>query len=190
MSFAQHLQERGLSHIYKHWSTGPLPNNPKEEHVVFPLVIPTGKNVGHQRYFWRCPKLRNNGESGRYITTILPEYKYTAFYGWDNCCGFGPLFITEGIWDAIRVSNCWVDCVAILCNSPSKQLRQYLRMIANGRPLVGLLDSDGNSKFESFCDYVFYPVGDHKDFNDMPHDVCFEHITNILSKVQDSENKS
>ncbi len=140
--FEQHLQDRGLSDRYRYWSTGSLPESPAEEHVVFPFVAPGGKFVGHQRYFWRHPKLRNNDEQGRYISSFLPAYKLTAFYGWGNCYGHGPLFIAEGIWDSIRVSNCYVDCIAILCHTPSKQLKSYLRMLAGNRPIVALIDRD------------------------------------------------
>jgi hypothetical protein len=185
--FDLHLHERGLRPWHKHWSTGPLPDAPKEEHVVFPLVAPGGWFVGHQRYFWRRPKLRSNDEQGRYISTFLSAYKLTGFYGWENCHGHGPLFVTEGIWDSIRVSNCYVDCLALLCNSPSKQLKQYLRLIAGNRPIVALIDRDENKAGERLgraFDLAFGPAEGYGDYNAMPHDVCFEHITHVLGEVK------
>jgi hypothetical protein len=154
---------------------------------VFPLIAPGGRFLGHQRYFWRRPKLRSNDEQGRYISTFLPECKLTACYGWQNCFGYGPLFVTEGIWDAIRVSNCHVDCVALLCNSPSPQLKQYIRMIACGRPVIALIDRDENKEGERLgraCDGMYEPAEGYCDFNAMSHDVCFDRMTTILNELR------
>lgn len=185
--FDLHLQERGLTPTHKCWSTGALPDSPNEEHVVFPFIAPGGRYVGHQRYFWRRPKLRSNDEQGRYISTFLPEYKLTAFYGWQRCYGHGPLFVTEGIWDCIRVSNCYVDCIALLCNSPSTQLKQYIKMLACGRPVVALIDRDENKAGEKLgraFDWWFEPANGYDDYNAMPHEVCFEHITHVLNRIR------
>lgn len=174
--FEWHLRERGLSQYHRCWHTGPLPENPKEEHVVFPLVMPGGKYIGHQRYFWR------RTEQGRYITTILPAYKNLAFYGYDNCFGFSPLFVTEGVWDSIRIGNCYVDSVAILTNKPSKQLRQYLYFLANGRPVYAMLDKDDAGDKMRVFDRWFKPPYHYKDWNEVPHDDCFQYITKILEE--------
>jgi hypothetical protein len=185
--FEYHLRNRGLKPWHKCWHTGSLPDNTREEHVIFPLIAPGGRFIGHQRYFWRRPKLRSNDEQGKYITTYLKEAKLTGIYGWDNCFGCGPLFVTEGIWDSIRVNNCYLDCVALLCNSPSKQMKQYIRMIANGRPIVALIDRDENKAGERLgraFDYSFEPAHGYGDYNDMPHSVCFEHMTNILNSLR------
>jgi len=184
--FDNHLLERGLVN-QKHWSTGPMPDSPMEEHVVFPLMAPGGRFIGHQRYFWRRPKLRSNDEQGRYISTFLAECKLTGFYGWDNCRGVGPLFVTEGIWDSIRVGNCGVDCIALLCNSPSKQLKQYLRMIACSRPIVALIDRDENKAGEKLgraFDLSFEPLSSFCDYNDMPPQTCAMHMADILRVVK------
>ncbi len=173
--------------MHRCWSTGPLPDSPMEECVIFPFVAPGGRFIGHQRYFWRRPKLRSNDEQGRYISTFLPECKLTAFYGWPNCFGHGPLFITEGIWDSIRVNNCHVDCIALLCNSPSKQLKQYIRMMLGGRPLVALIDRDQNKAGEKLgraFDYAYEPTEGYEDFGAMSHDVCFARMTEILTDLR------
>jgi hypothetical protein len=118
----------------------------------------------------------------------LKECKLTGFYGWQNCRGYGPLFVTEGIWDSIRVNNCYVDCVALLCNSPSRQLKQYIRALACGRPVVALIDRDANKAGEKLgraFGLAYEPVDGYEDYNDMPPEVCFEHITYILEAVRD-----
>ena len=185
--FIEHLIVRGLKRWHRCWLTGALPDTPTEEHVVFPLIAPGGRYIGHQRYFWRRPKLRSNDEQGRYITTYLAECKLTGFYGWDNCYNTGPLFVTEGIWDSIRVGNCYVDCLALLCNSPSKQLKQYLRMLACGRPIVALIDRDENKAGEKLgraFDFAYEPAEGYDDYNAMSHEVCFTHITKILEELR------
>lgn len=184
--FDNHVRQRGLRPWHRCYLTGLLPNNPSEEHVVFPLVMPGGRYVGHQRYFWRKPKLRSNDEQGRYVTTFLPAYKLTAFYGWENCRGVGPLFVTEGIWDSIRVGNCGFDCIALLCNSPNRQLRQYIRMLANGRLVVALIDKDENKAGERLAnsfDGGFKPTYGYEDFNAMPHGICGARMLEILREL-------
>jgi len=184
--FEQHLRERGLNAMHRCWSTGPLPKKPRDEHVIFPLIAPGGRYIGHQRYFWRRDKLRSNDEQGKYITTYLDECKLTGFYGWENCYGHSPLFVTEGIWDSIRVGNCYFDCVALLCNSPSRQLKQHIRMLANGRSVIALIDRDENKAGERLgraFDYAFEPDKWYEDFSAMPHDVCFARMTKILNTL-------
>ena len=184
---SKHLSERGLKKWHHCWCSGELPESPMEEHVVFPLFAAGGRFIGHQRYFWRRPKLGSNSEQGRSITTFLPEYKLSGLYGLDNCYGYGPLFVTEGIWDSIRVVNCYVDCLAILSNCPNKQLKGYLRMQSRLRPVVSLMDRDENMAGERLShafDYSFFPAYGYEDFNAMPHDVCFRHMTNILKEIK------
>lgn len=188
--FELHLKDRGLKRWHRCWSTGPLPDTPKEEHVVFPLFAPGGRYIGHQRYFWRRPKLRSNDEQGRYITTFLPEYKLSGFYGLDNCFGYGPLFVTEGIWDSLRAGNCYVDCVALLSNSPSKQLRRYLKLMCPNRPIIALIDRDENKAGERLAnmfDGAYAPADGYEDFNAMPHDVCMACISKILGDVRNGK---
>jgi hypothetical protein len=184
--FDRHLRQRGLRPQYQYYKTECLPNNHIEEHVVFPFVMPGGRYVGHQRYFWRKPKLRNNDEQGRYVSTFLPEYNLTAFYGWPQCRGVGPLFVTEGIWDSIRVSNCGFDCIALLCNSPNIQLRKYIRLLANGAVIVALIDKDENKAGEQLAssfDFSFEPAHGYVDFNDMPQEVCELRMLEIMGEL-------
>jgi hypothetical protein len=49
------------------------------------------------------------------------------------------------------------------------------------------MDKDENKSGERLAhafDRAFFPADGYDDFNDMPHDVCFGHMTDILSSVR------
>ena len=169
-AFHEHLDDRGLKPWIKSWV------DDASEAVTFPLYH-GGIMVGYQRYRWMGDKSPHNKEHGRYYTWISEAYRTVTLYGTDNCCGHGPLFVTEGVWDALRVTACWVDCVALLTCSPHHQLKQWLRMYAGRRPIVLLADSDG--KMGEWGDYRFLPPDGAKDANELSHERCFEWVTKI-----------
>jgi hypothetical protein len=183
--FTLHLAERGLKPWHNCWV------DHENELVTFPLWTVDGKLIGYQRYNWRETKIRDNG--ARYFTWLDDAYKQVACYGIDNCCGHSPLFVTEGIWDALRVSNCYVDCLALLSCSPHRQLRQWLRMYAGNRPIIGLCDNDENksgNRLISTVDIHYFPPYNRKDVNALTHDECFSWITTILQRVRFGDDPS
>lgn len=152
---------------------------------IEPFASQNRKLVGYQRYQWNETKARDNG--GRYFTWVSESYKDRIAYGIENCYGHGPLFIVEGIWDALSVVNCYFDCLACLCCSPSKNLKAHLRQIAGKRPIVALCDNDGNPdsrKLGSWVDDMFFTPDGYKDTNSMPHEILFDWLTNVRSMVQ------
>jgi len=167
--FRKHLDDRGLKPWIKSWI------DYDNEVITFPLYH-GGKMVGYQRYNWQADKKHE-----RYYTWITEAYRTTTPYGVDNCFGHGPLFVTEGIWDALRVFACWVDCVALLTCSPHRQLKQWLRMYADRRPIVLLADADG--KMGNWGDYRFLPPDGAKDANELSHERCFEWVTQIKKVI-------
>lgn len=179
--FAQHLRGRGFKPYFNAWL------DPEQQICTFPLwgFGPNPKLIGYQRYNWREVKIRNNG--GKYFTWVADDYKDRACYGLDNCYGHGPLFVVEGIWDAIRVSNCYHDCVALLCNSPSRNLKAHIRQLAGERPIVALCDNDANKSGEKLAhlfDYAFYPPGNVKDVNDLSPEACEAWLTELKRRIQ------
>lgn len=177
--WSNHLQIRGLRPWHKGWMD--IPN----EIVTFPLWdIVSHKLIGYQRYNWRETKIRDNG--GKYFTWVSADYKDRAVYGLDNLFGHGPLFLTEGIWDSLRAGNCYIDCLALLTCSPSKNLKAHLRQLAGERPIIALCDNDENKagdRLKAAADMSFYPPGRVKDVNELDHDTCFSWITEILKAV-------
>jgi hypothetical protein len=143
------------------------------------------KLIGYQRYDWRADKKRDNGPKGRYFTWVSEPYKKCYAYGYDNLFGHGPLFVTEGIWDAIRVTANWFDCLALLTATPTKQTKQWLRFVASGRPIIAIADSD-KKLGTGWADHQIVPNSRHPDFkdiSDMPHEKAGEFLNEYSKKI-------
>lgn len=180
--FHYHLMNRGWRNWLNSWVDF------DSEVVVFPLLtVDRSKLIGYQRYRWNEPKIRGNQEHGnqRYFTYVSEAYKGMAIYGWDNCFGHGPLIVTEGIFDALKVTNCWWDCVALLTNQPTKQFKDWFRMVTRGRCVCAVLDQgEPTDRWLQLADYVWYPPSQYKDLGDMPLDEVRPFIEGQLQNVK------
>ena len=159
-TFGGHLLGRGLFVEY-------LDNvfiDYTEEIVTFPLWSCTGQLLGYQKYDWKADKLRNNDNKGKYYTYRRKDW--LTFWGLDivDLNSTEPLYLVEGVWDAISVLNAGYRCIAVLSNNP-----QQLKNLLNCLPCrtVALCDGDKAGKMLSrVCDdRIILPDG--KDCNDM-----------------------
>lgn len=160
--FREHLKQRGWTPILHSWVDW------TSEIVTFPLYSTSGKMIGYQRYDWKAEKTRDNGKP-RYFTYISEAYKGCYVYGLENIFGHGALFVTEGIFDSIRVSLNWFDCLATLTATPTKQTIQWLKMFAVNRPLIAIADEDGKLG-RGWADKQYVPPA--HDISDMEHDAA------------------
>ncbi len=159
-SFREHLRTRGLLDHY----SGRVFVDYKSEIVTFPLWSCTGQLLGYQKYDWNADKLRNNDNKGKYYTYRRKDW--LTFWGLDliNLSSEEPLYVVEGVWDAISVLNSGYRCIAVLSNNP-----QQLKCILNCLPCktVALCDGDKAGRMLSrVCDSMLeLPEG--TDCNDM-----------------------
>lgn len=95
----------------------------EEEVVTFYLYLLTGELKGYQSYNWKASKeKKNNPKEGRYYS----HKKHPL------CC-FGlhtyrtdkPLFLVEGVWEALALHRIDQPAIAILSNS-TKPFRNWL----------------------------------------------------------------
>lgn len=102
------------------------------ESVVFPLWNLSGKLVGYQAYNWKSEKIRksDNPKEQRYFTR-LPKGSHAA-YGLQLIPeGYlGPIFLVEGIWEAIFGFAHGIPCLATLGCDP-KGLKGWVDTISN-----------------------------------------------------------
>lgn len=161
----EHLERRGL--YPRGWKSG-LPTKVwfdwEDELLTFPLWSSTGQLLGYQQYDWKADKLRNNDCKGKYYTYRRKDW--LTFWGLEliDLSSTEPLYIVEGIWDAISVLSAGYRCIAVLSNNP-----QQLKGLLNCLPCktIALCDGDKAGKMLSrVCDdRVVLPDG--KDCNDM-----------------------
>jgi hypothetical protein len=173
IAFEKHLFDRGLRHYHNAYV------DYEQEIVTFYIWCGT-KLVGYQRYHWREQKTRDN--LGKYYTYVSKPHRQCACWGTDDLLGYGPLFIVEGIWDAVRIKNCWRDSLALLTNQPSKQLRWWLRNVFHNRTIIAILDNDENKqglKLAKAADKHFVVPKQGTDIGDMSDDEAAKWLEEI-----------
>lgn len=128
----QKLRERHLDPTKYHVSWD-------EEVATFSLFNLSGQMVGYQNYRWNSNKKKNNDpRESRYYTWMekdkLAVWGLETFYYRNDL-----LFLTEGVFDAVRLHNLGLPAIAVLSNNP-KKLRGWLRTL--NRHVVAICDGD------------------------------------------------
>ena len=136
----QHLTERFVNFDVHH----PFIDE-QECKATFLLYNLSGKIVGKQQYNPNEGKSKSNDVYGRYIT-IRTEFQNTqTVFGLEafNWHTTKTIFVTEGIFDATRIT--WFKdecCISLLGNStnPREGYKSWLKSL--GRKTVAVCDSD------------------------------------------------
>lgn len=126
----------------------------------------SGQLVGYQQYNPNGnKKIFNNKLEGKYYTyRKLPT---VSVWGLESLhISSGPVFLTEGIFDAARLTNLGFSALATMSNNPPKDYKNWLHLLR--RPIVAVCDNDAAgrklAKFGNFVEIV--PEG--KDLSDAP----------------------
>ncbi len=126
----------------------------------------SGQLVGYQQYNPNGnKKIFNNKLEGKYYTyRKLPT---VSVWGLESLhISSGPIFLTEGIFDAARLTNLGYSALATMSNDPPKDYKNWLHLLR--RPIVAVCDNDAAgrklAKFGNFVEIV--PEG--KDLSDAP----------------------
>ena len=140
--------------------------------ATFRLYNFAGKVVGFQTYNPSAPKTRNNMDPR--------EQKYFSYHikeGYKSALGFfgmerfdkskGLVFLTEGIFDAIKVHCIGHNCLALLSNDP-KRIKSYLRTMPYRYVAICDGDKAGRKLAKMGHSYITMPEG--KDLGDMTLD--------------------
>ena len=139
-----------------------------------------GKFVGYQHYRPDCNKTKGNSpKDGRYFTYRKKEvwvpWGMESYY-FNN----GLVFITEGIFDACRLTNHGATALATLTNNPPVDFLNFLSFLH--RPIISVLDNDPAGKKLAKCgDYVeTVPQGDLGDSDESyVHYLLTKYKTNL-----------
>lgn len=119
--------------------------------VVFPMWTLSGALVGYQQYRPLATKQRqNNAKQGRYFTHRL---KHTVGVWGMESWHLSPqvLFVTEGVFDAARLTWLGLSAVATLSNNPDVSTSNWLKCVP--RLTVAVCDPDAaGEKLARHCD--------------------------------------
>jgi len=139
-----------------------------------------GQLIGYQKYNPLGEKAHHNiPKLSKYFTCISEDHRYAQAWGLETLSYRDDLlFITEGVFDAVRLHNLDLPAVAAFTSTPPDSLRHYLSML--GRRLIGILDADeAGTRMASFCDDHYVVPAPHKDLGDMPEKAVKEFIGSI-----------
>ena len=136
MTVIDHLHTRYMNtNVHRVWV------DEADNLAVFPLWNLGGQIVGYQQYRPGASKEKsNNPRHGRYFTRV--KDKRIGVWGLESWDFSDTLFITEGIFDACRLTNLGVSAIATLSNDVSPNVSQWLWVVGRSRRVVAVCDND------------------------------------------------
>lgn len=150
MNLEQHLKSRHLNLELHKPVLGEV-----EGVATFYLWNLSGQLVGYQQYRPSADKfVGNNPRASRYFT--FHKSPTVAVFGVESL-HLTPhvVFLTEGVFDAARLTNLGVSALAVLTNNPSKDTGNFLHMLS--RKVVCVCDNDAaGRKLAKFGNRVVY----------------------------------
>ena len=161
--------------------------------ATFPLFNLSGAFVGYQQYNPLGDKklhhlTQDTKDQARYYTYVGREgdpgraEKRLAVWGLDSLqLGERILFITEGIFDAVKVRNAGMPCIAVLSNNP-QPLKPWF--MALGRLIIGIRDHDEAGQKLASVSHLSFTVPDgHNDLGEMQQEQVDRFIWDIVGQL-------
>ena len=166
----EHLKSRHLN-VELHRPVLDLEN----DLATFYLWNLSGNLVGYQQYRrYGEKKPNNNPKLGKYFT----HRKQPTVTVWGvESLHLTPnlLFVTEGVFDAARLTELGYSAVAVLSNDPGADLKNWLKML--NRTVVVVADNDNaGRKLAKFGDVAVFT--EDKDLGDSSD----EFVTNLVKQ--------
>jgi hypothetical protein len=132
----EHLKSRHLDYnLHTVWLSE------QELIATFPLWNLSGQMVGYQQYRPDKDKRPNNNpKHGRYFTK-LKDGK-VGLWGMESWNLSNTLFLTEGVFDAARLTEYKVSALAVLSSDVSESTKRWLWCVRQTRKVVCVCDND------------------------------------------------
>lgn len=166
----EHLKDRHVDlNLHRPWV------DEDERVAVFYLYNQSGCIVGYQQYRPDADKTKNNHpKEARYFT--YRKQPTLAVWGVESLhLTPNVVFLTEGVFDAVRLTERGYSALAALTNNPTKDLRNWLSML--NRKVVAVCDNDeAGRRLAKFGDVAVYT--EDKDLGEA--DDAF--VTRLLSE--------
>lgn len=113
----------------------------EEEGVAtFPLWNLSGQMVGYQQYRPGAEKQQNNPKDARYFNKLKDNK--VGVWGLESWNFTNTLFLTEGVFDAARLTKNSVSALAVLTYRVGKTCDNWLWTVSKGRPVVSVCEGD------------------------------------------------
>lgn len=187
LTMKQHLRERYCTpEIYGN----SIVIDDAERVITFLLWNLSGQLVGYQQYRPdNHEKAVKNHPDKRYYLYVGEEgelynksKKKMAIFGLETIkkFSFGPIILTEGIFDAVRLHSRGYCALALLTSNPTK-IRSFLKTIHR----IKISACDGDPAGRSLAKYGDYSIHlpDGKDVGDLDKDE-FNMLLNQINKIE------
>ena len=157
----EYLSERHLdTSVHTTWI------NEEEDLVTFPIWNLSGNMIGYVRHNPEGTKATgsNNPKVSKYY--LITKKETPTFWGLESWKASNTLFITEGIFDAARLTELGYSAVACLSNDMHLQSRKWLWIVRKFRPVVAICDADKAGLKLSRYGHKYHVVTDGGDLGD------------------------
>jgi DNA primase len=166
----EHLKDRHVDlNLHRPWI------DEDERVAVFYLYNLSGSIIGYQQYRPDADKMKDNHpKEGRYFT--YRKQPTLAVWGVESL-HLTPhvVFLTEGVFDAARLTERGYSALAALTNNPTKDLRNWLSML--NRKVVAVCDNDAaGRRLAKFGDVAVFT--EDKDLGEADDD----YVTRLLNE--------
>lgn len=180
MDMMQHLKDRHLDmRLHTVWV------DCVDNVATFPLWTLSGKLAGYQAYRPLANKDKKNDEKGRYYTyrgekQCRKHHTTVSVWGLESWYLSCVLFVTEGVFDAARLTERGYSAVATLSNDPSVSTKNWFKIVRQSRPVVAVCDpGKAGAKLAKLGHHSHVvSAGNDKDLGD----VSDEYVTELLHK--------
>jgi DNA primase len=142
--------------------------------ATFPLWNLSGQMVGFQQYRPAADKRKDNHpRDSRYFT--YRKNRVVGVWGLESWSLSNTLFVTEGVFDAARLTYLGYSAIATLSNDVDDSLKRWLWTIRKVRLVVAVCDNDAaGRRLAKYGD--LYHVVDSSDLGDASE----EYVTQLL----------
>lgn len=166
----EHLKDRHVDlNLHRPWI------DEDERVAVFYLYNLSGSIIGYQQYRPDADKMKDNHpKEGRYFT--YRKQPTLAVWGVESL-HLTPhvVFLTEGVFDAARLTERGYSALAVLTDDPTKDLRNWLSML--NRKVVAVCDNDkAGRRLAKFGDVAVFT--EDKDLGEADD----EYVTRLLNE--------
>lgn len=145
--------------------------------ATFPLYNLSGQLLGYQRYRPSASKaLNNDPREGRYYTRLVRGD--LGVWGLESWNLSETLFLTEGLFDAARLTARGYSAVAVFSNEPSRSAREWLYAACSNRRLVAVCDNDEAGRKLAKFGHTHHVMADGKDLGEASD----AYVTNFLKE--------
>ena len=170
MTLLQHLHSRKLdTDLHRVWL------NESEGVAVFPIWNLSEQLIGYQQYRPSATKEKNNNPlEGRYFTRVKDGK--VGVWGLESWNLSNALFVTEGIFDACRITYFGYSAVCVFGNDVQPSTLRWLWSVRKSRPVVSICDSDNAGRRLRRLGNSFVTVEGYDDLGDASDEYVYSLI--------------